>query len=632
LTDGSGLVWWAEGRPHEGGRTQIVCRDNSGGCRDVLAEGASANTRIHEYGGGAWLVDGSVVFYVEDADQRIRRLDTDRVGAEPDVLTPEPVLPRGQRYALGGIIDGWLICVQELHDPAGGEPLNRLVAVSTEGSEPVVLFEGTDFVGTPAVDPSSALVAFVTWEHPDMPWDRTRLWAGRIDFDDGGTPRLVEVRIVAGEANESICQPRWAPDGRLWFISDRSNWWNLYAFDEAGLASGLPRAVDAGAHEVGEPAWVFGQSRYCFLGDGRVVAARRAGGRDELVVIDPSRGAAEVLEVGSTEISSLAATGTTALFVGASPLAEPAVHALLVGRRGGSSPQVLRLPRDLGFSSAYLSAGRHITFPTGPLEGEPVAEAHGIFYPPVNPDAALGVGELPPLLVMIHGGPTSSARNELRLGVQFWTSRGIAVVDVDYRGSTGYGRAFRDALRGEWGVADVEDCVAAARHLAAEGLVDAKRLLIRGGSAGGFTALAALTFTDVFAAGASYYGVADLALLATETHKFEAHYLDSLVGPYPEAAALYAARSPLSRIAELDRPVIVFQGEEDHVVPPSQALAILEALAARGVTHASMMLAGEGHGFRKAENIRATLEAELSFYLQVLGIPHPADLPTIGLR
>lgn len=636
LDDGTGVVWWAEGRPQEQGRTQIVRRDRDGRIRDVLPPDASANSRIHEYGGAAWLAVGDTVYFVDDDDQRIWRLDAAVDGASPEPVTPAPPAPRAWRYAIGGVVGEWLICVQEAHDPDGAaEPANRLVAVPVAGGEPVILFGGTDFVGTPAVDPASGMVAFVTWEHPNMPWDDTTLRVGRFDPDG---PRLVDAAPIAGGPGESICQPRWAPDGRLWFVSDRTNWWNLYVLDTPD-ASTDPTAVDPGAHEVGEPAWVFGQSRYGFLSDGRVVAARKSHGSDDLVVIDPAAATVHRLDVGCSDISSIATTATTVVFVGSSYTAEPAVHAALVGRGGAVSREVLRPPRDLGLSSAYIAVGRPVTFPTGDAAGAADAadaaerpHAHGTFYPPTNPDFTALPGERPPLLVMIHGGPTSNARAELRLAVQFWTSRGFAVVDVDYRGSTGYGRRYRDALRGAWGVADVEDCVAAARFLAAEGLVDGARLLIRGGSAGGFTTLAALTFTDGFTAGASYYGVADLALLATETHKFEARYLDSLVGPYPERADVYEARSPLAHVEQLDRPVIVFQGEEDRVVPLSQAVAILGALAARGVPHASMMLAEEGHGFRRAESIRATLRAEWSFYLQVLGIDHPADLPRVEIH
>jgi dipeptidyl aminopeptidase/acylaminoacyl peptidase len=619
--DGTESIWWSETRPTEAGRTQVVRRAADGDLRDVLPGTHSASTRVHEYGGGAWWLDGDSLCFVEDRDQRIWRLDP---GGDPWPLTPRPPTDRAWRYADGTVTpDGWIVCVQEVHE-GDSEAVNRLVAVPARGGAPVVLFDGSDFVSSPRHDPATGLLAFLTWDHPDMPWDATRLWVGQLDLSQGD-PRLVDPEVVAGGAGESVCQPGWDPDGRLWFVSDRTGWWNLYRGAEPGRPAGEPRPIDPGEWEVGEPAWVFGQSRYDFLSDGRVVFARRSSGRDQLAVVTPSTGEVEPLDVPSTEISNVRATATTAVYVGAAFTSEPAVQALLVGRDAAvGGLQVLRPPRDLGLGSVHLSAGRHISFPTA---GGQVA--HAIYYEPRNPDALPEEGERPPLIVMIHGGPTANARAELRLALQYWTSRGFSVVDVDYRGSTGYGRRYRDELRGEWGVADVEDCVAAATYLADEGHVDRDRLLIRGGSAGGFTTLAALAFTDVFAAGASYYGVADLALLATETHKFEARYLDGLVGPYPEEAARYQARSPLTHVERIDAPVIVFQGTEDRVVPPNQATEIVDALARKGIPHSYLPIAGEGHGFRKAPNIKRTLEAEHSFYLQVLGIPHPEDLPRV---
>jgi dienelactone hydrolase len=623
--DGSEAVWWSEQRPSDGGRTQIVRRGADGAIRDMLPAGASASTRVHEYGGGAWWLAGETVFYCENSDQRIWRLDP---GSDPWPITPAPEPAMGLRYADGIVAGEWIICVLEDHQ-GPGEPANVLVAIPTSGGEPTVLFDASDFVAAPHYDAASGLVAFVTWNHPDMPWDSTELWLGEFDASLG-FPRLLNTELVAGGPGESVAQPRWDGLGRLWFVSDRTDWWNLYRFGNPGRPAGPPVAVAGGQFEVIEPMWVFGRPRYEFLSDHRVVFVQRTVGRDHLAVADAATGRVDPVEVASTEISSLAASATTAVYVGASFTSEPAVHAVLVGRHGGTGgAQLLRPGRDLALSSAHLSTGQHISFPTGPHGDGPRQVAHGIFYAPTNPEHSPLDGERPPLLVMIHGGPTSAAQPALRLGLQFWTSRGFAVVDVDYRGSTGYGRRYRDQLRGRWGVADVEDCVAAVESLAEGGRVDRDRVLIRGGSAGGFTALAALTFTDVFAAGASYYGVGDLALLAAETHKFEARYLDGLVGPYPEMADLYAERSPLAHIDQLERPVIVFQGTEDKVVPPSQAEAMVAALARRAIPHAYLPIVGEGHGFRRAENIQRTLEAELSFYLQVLDIPHPADLPRV---
>lgn len=622
VTDGTAVLW-TELRPDEGGRTQILRRDPIGTVAELLPAGFSAASRVHEYGGGAVWFDAGTPVFVNDADQRIWRIPAD---GRPQPLTPETP-DRQKRYADGvSHPSGWMITVEEDHTGAG-EAVNRLVAVPSSGGEPVVIYEASDFVAAPRLSPDGELVAFLTWNHPDMPFDATTLRVAPIRREDREL-RLGEVRVVAGGSDESVCQPTWDASGRLWFISDRTEWWNLYRFDEPGLPAGDPVAVRPVAAEVGEPAWILGQSRYAHLSDGRVIAAEHADGRDRLAVIDEPADRVDLVDTEMTEIGHLVATATTAVLIGSGPRAEPSVRAFLVGRHGRiSAPVMLRAARDLPVSSAHLSVGEHLTFPAE--DGE---VAHGIYYPPTNADVEPLVGERPPLIVMIHGGPTSRARNELRLPVQFWTNRGFAVVDVDHRGSTGYGRRYRHQLWGRWGEADVADCVAAAMALAGSGRADPDRMLIRGASAGGFTTLAALTTTEVFAAGASYYGIGDLSVLATDTHKFESRYLDRLVGPWPDAADLYRSRSPLEHLDQLSRPVILFQGTEDRVVPQNQADAIAEGLAARGIPHAYLRFEGEGHGFRQAANLRRALEAEWSFYLQVLGIEHPPDLPRVQLR
>jgi dipeptidyl aminopeptidase/acylaminoacyl peptidase len=436
--------------------------------------------------------------------------------------------------------------------------------------------------------------------------------------------------VAFGGPGESVLDPAWDASGHLWFASDRTGWWNLYRSTSPGRPTGSVDAVDPRKAEAALPHWVFGQRRYEFLSDGRVVVAITAGGTDRLLAVDPIGGRVDRVAIDVTSIGSITASGTTAIWAGATFHDEPSVRAALVGRRGSAGPPTtLRPARDLGLSTAYLSEGRPITFPTGD-EGRG-AVAHGIFYPPANPEGRLAPGERPPLVVMIHGGPTSNARSELRLMVQFWTSRGFAVVDVNHRGSSGFGRQYRELLRGQWGVVDVEDCAAAVRWLASEGHVDPERAVIRGGSSGGFTTLAALASTDVFAAGASYYGIGDLTTLATTTHGFESRYFDSLIGPWPEAAERYRERSPVNRAAEITAPVIVFQGSEDRVVPPSQAEQILAALRANGVPHAYLLLEGEGHGFRRAESVVSTLRMEWSFYAQVLGFPHPDDVEPVAI-
>ncbi|MDH3755560.1 MAG: prolyl oligopeptidase family serine peptidase [Acidimicrobiia bacterium] len=583
-------VWWAESRPTEGGRTAIM-RWTSDIAVEVTPPDADVRTRVHEYGGGAWWVDKGVCYYVDFADQRLRRLEP---GGKPLLLTPDPDVRAGLRYADGRVTpDGeWFVCVRESHHTDGREATNEVVAVATDGSMRVeVIASGADFYASPRVGPDGLTLVWIQWMHPDMPWDATELWWGELNIG-GHCPNFK----LAGNGDEALQQPEWA-EGRLFVLSDRDEWWNLYAVD--GVSGELTLVV-GGPFEIATPHWVFGLSRYA---DGMHVAGTAAG--DALVPAP---------DLPYTSIGSLRRSGDAVVFVAASFATEPEVV-----RLRGSTLEVIRSARDLGLDPGYLVAPEPITFPT--TDG---AEAHALYYPPASPDHVGTPGELPPLLVVIHGGPTSAARRQLNLGHRFWTSRGFAVVDVDYRGSTGYGRTYRKGLTDGWGIVDVDDAVAAACFLAARGDVDVDRLLIRGGSAGGFTTLAAMAFRDVFAAGASHYGVADLEALATDTHKFESRYLDQLIGPYPEARDVYVERSPISHTPGFSAPLIILQGDEDAVVPPSQAEMIVEALRDKGVPVAYLLFEGEQHGFRRAENIIRAIEAELDFYGKVLGF-EPAD-------
>ena len=627
-------VWWSELRPHEAGRTQIVRRSPNGEVADVLPDGVSAVSMVHEYGGGAWWLAGETVFFVSKADQRIWRMDP---GFDPVAITPVPLTPNGLRYADATMTPDrrWIVCVQEARpgeaevDSAATEAVNRLVAVPATGGIPVILRQSADFVMSPRLDLSGELLAWVEWSHPDMPWDSSELWFAR--FDVGGLePALAGARRLTGgrrggsSEGESIVQPAWDHDNRLWFCSDRSDWWNLYHYPSLGVPSGDPVAVASGAYEVALPAWVFGESRYAFLTDNRVVFAFRSDGVDHLGVYDTSERRMDRVSVPCTSIRQVRAWQTTAIFIGGSFTSEPTVVSTVIGRGGASSRlETMRPGPDASLSSALLSVGQPITYPT---DG---GIAHGIFYPPTNPDFVGPDGDRPPLVVTIHGGPTSAASPELSLRTQYWTSRGFAVVEVNHRGSTGFGRRFRNELRGQWGIVDVADCIAAAQFLASAGRADGKRLVIRGGSAGGFTTLAALTTSDRFSAGCSLYGVADLALLMSDDHKFESRYMESLVAPYPEGAATYADRSPINHLDELSAPLILFQGLDDKVVPPAQTRMVADALAARGVPYAAVYFEGEGHGFRQAPNIRRCLEAELSFYAQVLWFPHPDEIDPV---
>lgn len=602
----AGAVWWSESRPEEGGRVQIV-REGA----DVLPEGFAARTRVHEYGGGAWTAHAGVVYFANWADQRLYRLDPG--SSEPVAITPEPEVPMGDRYADVEVApDGtWLVCVREHHPVGDGEAVNELVRIPTDGSaEPVVLVTGPDFVSSPRLSHDAKQLAWLQWNHPNMPWDETELCLGATTLFGRD---LVLGEVIAGGSGESIFQPTWSPGGTLHYVSDRTGWWNVYR------RRGADQPVVAVEGEIGTPQWVFGMSRYTFLVDGTVVAACRRNGRDELLGYD----------VPFTSIDSVVGDGRRIVFVGASPTQESAIIRF---DPATGEHELLREPRDLGLDPSCISVPEAIEFPTEPGPDGEARTAHALYYPPTNPEASAPAGERPPLLVLSHGGPTAATRPMLSLGTQFWTSRGFAVVDVDYGGSTGYGREYRDRLQGAWGIVDVQDCVAAAQFLADWGDVDPERLCIRGGSAGGYTTLQALSTTDVFAAGASHYGVADLSALARDTHKFESRYLDGLVGPWPEAEAVYRERSPIEHTDGLSSPMIILQGSEDEVVPPNQAELMVAALDAKGLPYAYVLFEGEQHGFRKAENIVRALESELSFYAQVFGFTPAGDVTPVEVH
>lgn len=602
---GGGLLW-TEMRPAEGGRTVVVRHSPDGRTEDATPAGFNVRTRVHEYGGGAFTAHDGTIFFSNFADQRVYR---QRAGEAPQPLTAEPAVNAGERYADYCLTpDGrTLLCVRESHRP-GAEATNELVAIPLDGEgDPRTVVSGSDFYSFPRVSPDGRRLAWTCWDHPRMPWDGTELWVADLGSDGSTTvPQL-----VAGGPGESIFQPQWSPQGVLHFVSDRTGWWNLYAWQDGATVPLAPAEA-----EFGVPQWGFGLSTYAFLADGGVVCAYRQGGRDHLGVIRPGSGAVSPLPCPFTSIESLRAEGDRVAFIGASA-SEP--KAVVEGPASGSAWRTVRRSRAADLAAASVATPEAVAFPT-----DGGATAHALFYRPTSAEFEGPPGELPPLLVFSHGGPTSAASGAFNSTVQFWTSRGFAVADVDYGGSTGYGREYRQRLNGRWGVVDTADCVNAARHLVSSGQVDGAKLAIRGGSAGGYTTLCALTFYDLFHAGASYYGVADAEALAAETHKFESRYLDGLIGPYPEARDLYRERSPIHFTDRLSCPVILFHGLEDEVVPPAQAEMIAGALRRKGLPFAYLPFEGEQHGFRRSENIERALEAELYFYGRVFGFD-PAD-------
>ncbi len=602
-------TFWIEQRPSERGRNVVVRRTPDGQTSDVNPPPFNARTRVHEYGGGQFVVADGVVYFSNFADQRLYRID---LGGSPQPLTPAVDL----RYA-DGIIDrrrGRIICVREDHTVASREAVNTLVSLDLEGdleNGGVLLVGGNDFYATPRLSPDGARLAWLTWNHPNMPWDGTELWMA--DLDERGA--IVSAMRVTGGKDLSIYQPEWSPEGELYFVSEQTGWWNLYRW-RAGKIEPLCE-MEA---EFGRPQWQFGQSAYAFESPQRIICAYNQNGTSHLASLDTRTLKLEPIEIPYTEISGVHAKPGRVVFSGGSPT-EP-VSIVQLDLNSGQI-EVLRRSANVEVDPGYFSIPEEIEYPTTPTQPPPRAgeevTAHAFLYRPHNKDFVAPSDEIPPLLVKVHGGPTGATSTTLNLVIQYWTSRGFAVLDVNYGGSTGYGRAYRQRLNGKWGIVDIDDTVNGVRYLVERGEVDPNRLAIDGGSAGGYTTLAALTFRDVFKAGASYYGVSDLEALAKETHKFESRYLDSIVGPYPERRDLYVERSPIHFTERLNVPLILFQGLEDKVVPPNQAEMMFEAVRRKGLPVAYVPFEGEQHGFRQAKNIKRALDAELYFYSKVFG-------------
>ncbi|MGZ4354804.1 MAG: S9 family peptidase, partial [Gaiellaceae bacterium] len=598
-------------------RVVVVERAPDGSRRVLTPAGFNVRTRVHEYGGGECWYHGDRVFFSDFVDGRLYRLDG--AGATPLPLTPEPAAPHALRYSDGCVTPGGdaVYCVRERHE--GGAVENELVRIAVEGVvEPVAVVSGRDFVAAPRLDPAGRRLAWLVWDHPQMPWDGTELWTAELD----GQGRPVEARLVAGGPGESIFQPEWSADGVLHFCTDRTGWWNLAREVDGGVEP-LTQLADG---EIGHPAWAFALRCYAFVGDGRVVCRVTRSAVDSLELLDPGDGTLSRLENAWTSYSAgaLAADSGRIAFAAASPASATTLVELDLAT---AVERPVRRSLELELDPASISVPRAVEYETG--DG---GVAHAFYYPPTSSSCEGLAGERPPLRVICHGGPTAHTLPYLNLKVQFFTQRGIGVVDVNHRGSSGFGRAYRRLLDGRWGELDRRDCIAAARHLAEQGDADPARTWIEGGSAGGYVVFCCLVFEPgSFAAGVSYFGVSDLEALARETHKFESHYMDTLIAPYPERADLYRERSPIHFAERLERPLLLLQGLDDEVVPAAQAELLVEVLAAKGIPYAYLAFEGEGHGLRTLENIRRALEATLSFVGQVFGFEPAGDVEAVEL-
>lgn len=591
-------IYWTEIRPSEGGRYVIVRRTPDGELTDINPEPYSARTRIHEYGGGSCAVSNGTVYYSNFADQRLYRQEP---GGQPEALSPP-----GDLYYADGIIDRQhkrMICILEDHTIKEKEAVNSLVSLDLETGKVIeVMASGNDFYASPRISADGKRIAWLTWNHPNMPWDGTELWVADLSADGS----IKNAELAAGGSEESILQPEWSAQGVLHFISDRTGWWNLYRWEQ-GISESLA-PIDA---EIGQPMWRLGRSTYGFVSPNKIICAYTKNGFWYLGSINTLTGQLERIETPYTYILHLHALPGKVVFLGGSPTKMSALA--LLDLETGAIDEICTLGES-EIDSPFLSNPEAVEFPT-----ETGRAAYGLYYQPRNPDFSGPEGERPPLLVMSHSGPTWAAKTDLRMKIQFWTSRGIAVLDVNYGGSTGYGRPYRQRLYGLWGVVDVDDCVNGARYLVERGDVDGDKLAITGGSAGGYTTLCALTFRDTFNAGSSHYGISDLEPLTAHSHKFESRYMDNLVGPYPESKSLYEQRSPIHFADQISCPVIFFQGLEDNVVPAEQSEMMVEKLREKGLPVAYIPFEDEGHSFRKAENIARALDAEYYFYSRVFG-------------
>ena len=589
------VIYWSELRPQEQGRYVIMRRTPDGNISECTPPEFSVRTRVHEYGGGAFTVHNGVIYFCNFTDQHLYRQS---ISGTPELLTPGD----GYRYA-DMIVDekrNRLICIREDHT-CEGEAVNTIVSIDLNGNDNgKILVEGNNFYSSARLSPAGNKLAWLTWNHPNMPWDGTELWVA--DVLEDGTPQNAD--LITGSATESIFQPEWSPNGVLHFVAEHTGWWNLYRWHDGKAEALCPMEA-----EFAFPQWIFGMSTYAFVTANKILCSYTQNGLWFLALLETDTKKFTPIESSYTNIFFPHAGNGFGVFIAGSPSQpEGIIRMDTETMKMETIKQVFEVTVDTG----YLSQAKPISFPTTNGKG-----AHAIYYAPQNKDYAAPENERPPLMVISHGGPTGATRTTLSYGIQYWTSRGFAVLDVNYGGSTGYGREYRQRLNGNWGIVDVDDCCNAALHLVEQGLADPSRLAIRGGSAGGFTTLACLAFKDVFKAGASHFGVSDLEALAKDTHKFESRYLDSMIGPYPERKDLYFERSPINFAHNIKCPIILFQGDEDKVVPPSQSQSMFEAVRAREIPTAYVLFEGEQHGFRKADSIKRALEGELYFYSKI---------------
>ncbi len=602
-------IFWNELRPQENGRSLIV-KWYKNKKTDFLPSGFSARSRVHEYGGGAFLIHKEVAFFSNEKDQHF-------YAAYPNGQTIDLTHSDSRRYA-NPIFDPYRNCIYAIEEDHQDKHtvINRLVKIDPEGKQPVeVVHEGHDFYSSPTLHPEGTHIAFLAWNHPNMPWDGTELLIGLLDKNS----KILEEERVAGGCFESIFQPEWSPSGCLHFVSDKNGWWNLYVKGEKGITNLCP--VNA---EFGTAQWIFGISRYAFLPNGKIACIYTKKGIDYLGILDPQNKEIDTLPLGFTSFSSIKALNKTLIFTAASPQTLNAIWQYDLEKQ---NLKLLQSSLLVDIDPTYLSIPETIDFLTTNKQ-----DAFGLYYNPKNKDFTMPDNEKPPLIVRSHGGPSTHIPLALDLEVQFWTSRGFAVLDVNYGGSTGYGRQYRQRLKGNWGIVDVDDCVNGALHLVKNKQADPKRLIIKGRSAGGFTTLVALAFKKVFTCGASYYGISDLEAMTNHTHKFESHYLEGLIGAYPEKKNRYIKRSPIHHMKNFSSPIILFQGGKDKVVPKIQSEMIFNCLKKRNIPVTYLFFKEEAHGFRIAKNIQKCLESELFFYSKIFHLKANETLPSVPIN